>query len=190
MSREPGEAGSAHRGGMERRGCTKTCLTRGMGEGLVVGAGAGGQLGSQAAGRPGDQAGDGLDGHSCWSGSREKGKDSAESLRRGVVSDPRVAHAAQGQVSFFSTSPEHPPSHYPRSLVSVQNPSPGCPAHHHLLEQPRRSTPYDHAQEGTVPLQVLTRPAPQRCCLGPSCTLIQRPLHPYESLKAPASNQP
>ena len=40
-------------GGMERRGCTQTHQTGGMGEGLVGGGrvGVGGQLGSQAAGR-------------------------------------------------------------------------------------------------------------------------------------------
>ena len=65
MSREPGEAGSAHGGGMERRGCTQTRQRRGMGEGLVGGVGAGGRLGSQAAGRARDQGGAGADGHNC-----------------------------------------------------------------------------------------------------------------------------
>lgn len=67
-----------------------------------------------------------MDGPNCMSGSRgERERTLLSSQERGAVSDPGVAHAAHGQVSLLSVSPDRPPSQSPQYLV--QNLSPWVP---------------------------------------------------------------
>lgn len=98
------------------------------------------------------------------------------SQERRAVSDPGMAHGAQGQVSLLSMSPNHHPA-LPQHLM--QNLSPWVPC---LLPPcPKQAwgsnlccyTPYNHPQEGTVPNRVLKdqplslpSPAPGWRCPG------------------------